>query len=100
QAAELDQPGNEDEEFQVLRLVTLPGEPVDLVILAIGIVVAVLAAADFVPHEQHGRTLRQQERRHGVATHPKAQGLRSEEHTSELQSRENLVCRLLLEKKK
>src|SRR5690606_40225090 len=28
------------------------------------------------------------------------QHLRSEEHTSELQSRENLVCRLLLEKKK
>src|SRR5690606_40369107 len=30
-----------------------------------------------------------------VLAHP-----RSEEHTSELQSRENLVCRLLLEKKK
>src|SRR5690606_41845169 len=29
-----------------------------------------------------------------------AVALRSEEHTSELQSRENLVCRLLLEKKK
>src|SRR5690606_40811060 len=29
-----------------------------------------------------------------------AQDNRSEEHTSELQSRENLVCRLLLEKKK
>ena len=28
------------------------------------------------------------------------QGHRSEEHTSELQSRTNLVCRLLLEKKK
>src|SRR5690606_41684427 len=28
-----------------------------------------------------------------------ARGQRSEEHTSELQSRENLVCRLLLEKK-
>src|SRR5262249_56329944 len=28
------------------------------------------------------------------------QGLRSEEHTSELQSLTNLVCRLLLEKKK
>src|SRR5690349_22915506 len=27
-------------------------------------------------------------------------GLRSEEHTSELQSRRDLVCRLLLEKKK
>src|SRR5690606_14864050 len=30
----------------------------------------------------------------------KEHALRSEEHTSELQSRENLVCRLLLEKKK
>src|SRR3712207_7290262 len=29
-----------------------------------------------------------------------AQALRSEEHTSELQSRQYLVCRLLLEKKK
>src|SRR5207302_11458284 len=29
-----------------------------------------------------------------------ATSVRSEEHTSELQSRENLVCRLLLEKKK
>src|SRR3712207_8214239 len=28
------------------------------------------------------------------------EGLRSEEHTSELQSRQYLVCRLLLEKKK
>src|SRR3712207_7748133 len=31
---------------------------------------------------------------------PKAQKVRSEEHTSELQSRQYLVCRLLLEKKK
>src|SRR5690606_39932656 len=30
----------------------------------------------------------------------KVSAVRSEEHTSELQSRENLVCRLLLEKKK
>src|SRR2546430_4345725 len=29
-----------------------------------------------------------------------AEGARSEEHTSELQSQSNLVCRLLLEKKK
>src|SRR5690606_17273880 len=35
-----------------------------------------------------------------LACRPTAAGrLRSEEHTSELQSRENLVCRLLLEKK-
>src|SRR3712207_8829312 len=32
-----------------------------------------------------------------LASHP---GVRSEEHTSELQSRQYLVCRLLLEKKK
>src|SRR5690606_41507478 len=31
---------------------------------------------------------------------PSTSSDRSEEHTSELQSRENLVCRLLLEKKK
>src|SRR5687768_18140951 len=31
---------------------------------------------------------------------PESAGLRSEEHTSELQSRLHLVCRLLLEKKK
>src|SRR5947209_15850856 len=30
----------------------------------------------------------------------RAAGIRSEEHTSELQSRQYLVCRLLLEKKK
>src|SRR5690606_2743618 len=34
-----------------------------------------------------------------VRDHDLDQLLRSEEHTSELQSRENLVCRLLLEKK-
>src|SRR3712207_7423657 len=41
---------------------------------------------------------------HGIATvvdNPNVgQHLRSEEHTSELQSRQYLVCRLLLEKKK
>src|SRR5690606_40213638 len=36
----------------------------------------------------------------GVVTAQLHEALRSEEHTSELQSRENLVCRLLLEKKK
>src|SRR5690606_41271187 len=36
--------------------------------------------------------------RHAPCNYPRRG--RSEEHTSELQSRENLVCRLLLEKKK
>src|SRR5690349_23229894 len=35
-----------------------------------------------------------------IATHTKNRPARSEEHTSELQSRRDLVCRLLLEKKK
>src|SRR5690606_41430692 len=47
----------------------------------VGQVVDVLAGAGEM-HEFHGRAQ-----------------FRSEEHTSELQSRENLVCRLLLEKK-
>src|SRR5690348_18421376 len=41
--------------------------------------------------------------RHGVVRQVQlgqAEGLRSEEHTSELQSPVHLVCRLLLEKKK
>src|SRR2546427_893377 len=47
--------------------------------------------------------------RGGAASHPAVVGIgrpipttagRSEEHTSELQSQSNLVCRLLLEKKK
>src|SRR2546422_11741999 len=48
------------------------------------------------------RALRDAERRHGRAAHADVQrpGERSEEHTSELQSRLHLVCRLLLEKKK
>src|SRR5690606_40299064 len=36
----------------------------------------------------------------GGVTCRSARAARSEEHTSELQSRENLVCRLLLEKKR
>src|SRR5688572_32714431 len=36
----------------------------------------------------------------GSCDHLRAPAIRSEEHTSELQSQSNLVCRLLLEKKK
>src|SRR5690606_27355500 len=47
----------------------------------------VFADAQFARHDTHDLLVA-------------AMGIRSEEHTSELQSRENLVCRLLLEKKK
>src|SRR3712207_8281181 len=36
---------------------------------------------------------------HAIGAHPLRCASRSEEHTSELQSRQYLVCRLLLEKK-
>src|SRR2546430_10450985 len=44
--------------------------------------------------DAHGRMIRPSARRRIPALY------RSEEHTSELQSQSNLVCRLLLEKKK
>src|SRR5690606_40701674 len=53
--------------------------------------------------QQHPRVLHQQHADFQPLLLAMGQGacvLRSEEHTSELQSRENLVCRLLLEKKK
>src|SRR2546430_11793361 len=47
----------------------------------------------------HLRTVRQQARVFDQL-HRAVGAIRSEEHTSELQSQSNLVCRLLLEKKK
>src|SRR3712207_8736654 len=57
------------------------------------------------PHRPHPRDIRRASR-HGRGTASSGAGAsrlsggpRSEEHTSELQSRQYLVCRLLLEKK-
>src|SRR5690606_41470502 len=59
------------------------------------------ARPDVGPDDRRQQTPHQ---RHGLAGRSGVDGdvphrARSEEHTSELQSRENLVCRLLLEKK-
>src|SRR5436309_12241621 len=51
-----------------------------------------------VPREHGGVQIYTSTQHPGEVQHMVAR--RSEEHTSELQSRENLVCRLLLEKKK
>src|SRR5699024_12321532 len=51
------------------------------------------------PHGRRHRRHRRRARRLRERLHPQ-QPRRSEEHTSELQSRFDLVCRLLLEKKK
>src|SRR5699024_11528790 len=63
------------------------------------------AAAGDLPARRGASAARRQERRVGLHTTSalpllrRRGGLRSEEHTSELQSRFDLVCRLLLEKK-
>src|SRR5689334_25199525 len=53
-----------------------------------------------VPEEIYLTTERRTVERLPVPTHQLRAWLRSEEHTSELQSQFHLVCRLLLEKKK
>src|SRR5207302_10364107 len=58
--------------------------------------IPVAAIAAYSVQEQHQRTRSLDRNRDARNTRQS----RSEEHTSELQSRENLVCRLLLEKKK
>src|SRR3712207_8234956 len=55
-------------------------------------------AAVRVDHRGHARRLRA-DARHAAGRAAAGAPARSEEHTSELQSRQYLVCRLLLEKK-
>src|SRR5690606_41352147 len=55
---------------------------------------------DHVGAQRRARARPGQRHRLGPQARVGVRGPRSEEHTSELQSRENLVCRLLLEKKK
>src|SRR2546430_5318879 len=70
----------------------------------LGVGVAVAAALppghDLLPREQGGGPPEEVLERQGQVGHRTAHRRRSEEHTSELQSQSNLVCRLLLEKKK
>src|SRR2546427_4124146 len=57
-------------------------------------------AADRLAQEDRGRSYRPEVEAAPGAAEPVRDAPRSEEHTSELQSQSNLVCRLLLEKKK
>src|SRR2546426_8058004 len=64
--------------------------------------VGMVGAGDVIEHQEHARDRlhdenEQQTRAEDIGP---ARAARSEEHTSELQSPCNLVCRLLLEKKK
>src|SRR5688572_31749847 len=64
---------------------------------------AIFAAREGVEdnYEEGARSItRLRPTRKDIVVGVSASGMRSEEHTSELQSQSNLVCRLLLEKKK
>src|SRR2546430_12045865 len=61
---------------------------------------AVLALAHLPDAQGKAARIFDLERRMAQVHWDRAQSERSEEHTSELQSQSNLVCRLLLEKKK
>src|SRR2546421_4961519 len=55
---------------------------------------------DVVEPKALAQIVERSSRFHGVTSTVIGAAIRSEEHTSELQSRSDLVCRLLLEKKK
>src|SRR3712207_7317802 len=74
---------------------TLFRSPVDLAVQLFGRVSATFAHATEIADEGLVLTAHLEFESGGAAT-----VFRSEEHTSELQSRQYLVCRLLLEKKK
>src|SRR5690606_31563752 len=91
--------------------VVVPGQPQQLAAQRLGLVRAAIdpeqeaRAPRLVFRQLHypaldGEVAALELRRKLPGEHPgRVQSERSEEHTSELQSRENLVCRLLLEKK-
>src|SRR5207248_4834733 len=59
---ELNQPPDKLGECLLLLVSFLPIKPADLVVLAIGVVVAVLGPAEFVATEQHRHALRNKKR--------------------------------------
>src|SRR5438046_7565805 len=59
-----------------------------------------VAGVEFILHGQTWRVISVDEEKFHLEVEAAPPKLRSEEHTSELQSLTNLVCRLLLEKKK
>src|SRR5260370_27403180 len=67
--------------------------------VVLGLIFAAALVRASVPEQDVPAQLKPAEGRALVAE-AHAKGFRSEEHTSELQSHLNLVCRLLLEKKK
>ena len=59
-------------EREHVEVAVLPVEPAELVVLAVGVVVAPLRPSDLVAAEEHPHPLREDERGHQVALHPLA----------------------------
>src|SRR5216683_8188868 len=59
-----------------------------------------LSLHDALPCSSPASCARRPSATRAISSIPAGRSMRSEEHTSELQSRSDLVCRLLLEKKK
>src|SRR5438034_7091245 len=76
---------------------TSPGKEVNLTAV---VAPDAKAAAQYYPAGYWFSLLRPPAKSEFPGTGPTGNGIRSEEHTSELQSHSDLVCRLLLEKKK
>src|SRR2546430_12742506 len=76
----------------LFRSLSITGEPDELVAAAAQHAVTVHGHADAPELREQLRGL--------LADEPGVSAPRSEEHTSELQSQSNLVCRLLLDKKR
>ncbi len=55
--SELDELADKGQQFAIVCL-RVPGHPADLVVLAVGVVVAALAAAGFVACQEHRHALR------------------------------------------
>src|SRR5947209_8121960 len=71
-----------------------------LAVLVVGVLTLAIVAAIAYLGSENGNPARFFERMSPLIERARTQLPRSEEHTSELQSRQYLVCRLLLEKKK
>src|SRR5690606_42023098 len=74
--------------------------PTEIYTLSLHDALPISAGDDRERRRPHRRPTPVRHRRRMGRQAPSRREGRSEEHTSELQSRENLVCRLLLEKKK
>jgi hypothetical protein len=75
--AQLRQAAHEPHQAPLIRLQLVPLEVVKRVVVAVGVVVALLAVAVLVAHEEHGRALRHQQR-HEVVAHLRGGEARAE----------------------